>query len=120
MSFSAMDGYAICADLCVGSNSNGWGTPSLMLGSSPDDAAAQPFQWDKDPSDGFDSGWVQVDLSVSSDGTAALAINNGEQRVIYQGAPTGEIQWFALRAGLSGNEDTVSFRNIQFKFYDGA
>jgi hypothetical protein len=119
MSFSAMDGYAICADLGVGSNSNDWGTPSLMVGSSPNDASAQQYQWDTDPSDGFDSGWVQVDLSVSSDGTTALSINDGERQVIYQGAPTGEIQWFALRAGLSGSDDTVSFRNIQFKFYDG-
>jgi hypothetical protein len=120
MSFSAIDGYAICADLRVGSNSNDWGMPALLVGSTFDDAAADQYKWDANQSDGFDSGWVQVDLTMCSDGAATLSVNDGERQVSYQGAPTGEILWFALRAGLSGSDDTVSFRNIQFKFYNGA
>ncbi len=109
MSFTAFDGYALYADLQVGSNSNDAGTPGLLVGDTPQDASANPFQWDINPTDGFDSGWVQVDLTVWSSGDSAgavLSLNEGERQISYEGGPCGEILWFAVRAGLSGTDDT--------------
>src|SRR5712691_9009971 len=117
MSFSAIDGYAVVADLACGDNSQ-TGIPELALGSSATDQVTDNLVWDSDLSDGFDTGWVQ--LEVDWDTSRQIALTVGDVKVAYNAGPYDDIYGFLLRAGVSAADSTVAFRNIKAQFFQGS
>ena len=113
MSFTPIDGYAIVADLQCGDDDFG-GYPELGLGTSADQITADRI-WDTDLSDGFDTGWVDVELDWSANGQ--ITLNVGGTVISYDGGQYDDISGFVLRDGASAADSIVSFRNVSAQFF---
>lgn len=118
MSFSAIDGYAVYADLRCGSNNLLSGVPELDVGASPDDENSGKIVWDSNLSDGFDSGWVSVELDINAAGGQGSVVWSVQNiSVGYASQQFNEIDGFILRAGVSASGSIVSFRNVYAQFF---
>jgi len=121
MSFSNIDGYAIVANLSVGSDGSPLGIPELSVGTSPLDQSTGRVAWDPNLLDGFDSGWVHMELDVDARGGAgSVLFKVGNTTVSYSSAAYSEIQGFILRAGVNTFAGSVSFRNVSAQFFRGS
>ena len=118
MSFSAIDGYAIVADLRVGSNGHAPGVPELALGTGPEDQVTGRLRWDPNLSDGFDSGWVRMELLVDGGtGLSSIVFSVNDVTLTYEGPHMDDILGFILRGGVSGADAAVSFQNVSAQFF---
>src|SRR4051794_24558374 len=112
MSFSAIDGYAVYADLRCGSNDLLSGVPQLDVGASPDDESSAKIVWDSNLADGFDSGWVSIEFDINAAGGQGGVVWSVQNiSVAYASQQFNEIDGFLLRAGVSASGSTVSIRN---------
>jgi len=118
MSFTAIDGYAVVCDLLVGSDGSSQGIPELSVGSSPFDEQTARMTWDPDMSDGFDSGWVHMEVDVNAAGGAqGVQFSVGGVTISYATPSFDEILGFILRAGVDTVGGSVVFRNITGEFF---
>jgi hypothetical protein len=115
MSFSAIDGYAVYADIRCGSDGSTVGVPELAMGSSPEDQTTAKSCWDTSLLDGFDSGWVDVELDINSTGSIVWFVDG--KCLTYDSPQFDEIQGVIFRAGVSTSDGTVSFRNLSGQFF---
>jgi hypothetical protein len=114
MSFTPLDGYAIVADLRCGDNALD-GVPELGLESSSNEQVTADNVWDADPSDGFDSGWVNVEVDWNANGEIDFNVNGTV--ISYNGGPYDDFYGFVLRSGVSAADSTVAFRNVSAQFF---
>jgi hypothetical protein len=117
MSFSQFADYAIVAELRCGSDGSPYGIPELAVGSSYEDEDTARFMWDDDLTDGFDSGWVGMELEVSASGDVSWFVDH--VMVAHTTAAFDEVLGFIFRVGVNTPDSTVSFRNIAAAFFVG-
>jgi hypothetical protein len=118
MSFTAIDGYAVVCDLLVGSDGSPQGVPELSVGSSADNEKTGRLVWDQNLSDGFDSGWVHMEVDVNADGgPQGVLFIVGGVRLSYATPSFDDILGFILRAGVDTSAGSVTFRNIIGEFF---
>jgi hypothetical protein len=108
----------------VGSNGSGGGSPGVVLGQGSNPSTAN-VTWDNNPSDGFDSGWVAVQMTASAGGgtngvTCSVAQPNGTTTTVdYSGATYGTINTVQVQAAVSASNMTVTFRSVVVQYYQG-
>jgi hypothetical protein len=87
----------------VGSNGSGGGSPGVVLGDGSG-ASTADVTWDSNPSDGFASGWVNVQMTASAGGGVTYDItqpNGTSTNVSYSGASYGTINTVQVQAAVS-------------------
>jgi hypothetical protein len=74
--------------------------------------------WDTNLLDGFDSGWVDVELDINTaGGTGGIVWFVDGKCLTYDSPQFDDIQGVIFRAGVSAAESTVSFRNLSGQFF---
>jgi hypothetical protein len=108
----------------VGSNGSGGGSPGVVLGQGNNPSTANPT-WDSNPSDGFDSGWVTVQMTASAGGGAngvtysVIQPDGTTTDVSYSGASYGTINTVQVQAAASAGNMKVSYRSVVVQYYQG-
>ncbi len=115
---SQITDYAVYAEARMGSNGDPWGIAELVAGTSSEEIGWSSREWDNNPYDGFDSGWINF--------TFALDMNAGCMSWTLQGADTitcygdfgSTIGQVDIRAAVVTNGMAFAFSDVEVQFYD--
>lgn len=101
---STLSGFNTYAEMLVGSNNAPGGTAEFLIGASATNNTTGRKLWDSDLTDGFDSGWVDVVLTMpatSGPSDVLLKVAGGNPETItYSGIIYSAITRVRIRAGV--------------------
>ncbi len=110
MSITPITGFCILAKARVGSNGNVSGVAECLTGKATDFATGRKT-WDANLTDGLDSGWVPVTLTLDASGSR-WEVSGASPATISYAASWGEIFRVTLQAAVDGAGRKFSFRNV--------
>ncbi len=117
---STLSGFNTYAEMLVGSNNAPGGTAEFLIGASATNNTTGRKLWDSDLTDGFDSGWVDVVLTMpatSGPSDVLLKVAGGNPETItYSGIIYSAITRVRIRAGVQAPAK-MSWRNISVIFF---
>jgi hypothetical protein len=107
------------ATALYGDNGDMWGVPTGAAGQGDDWDAWSYMQWDSNTSDGIDSGWHDVQLSINADGagTGTWAENDETPQTFSVGTST-TIQSVIVQAAVASSGMEMDWSNLTIKFYN--
>lgn len=111
-------GYVAAVEIAYGSNGLS-GSPEAFAGTMGNMDGGQVV-WDRDLSDGFDSGWVPVSLHVKPGGGAeglVWTIGDGLTTVTHYDASYDGINGIVITAGVSGAGMLMAWKELQANYF---
>jgi hypothetical protein len=103
-SISTISDFCFYAEALVGGDGGSGGPPEYDVGVAADNNSTGSITWDGNYVNGFDSGWIPVELVVSAGGGTGglrwLVTSGSPDLITYDGVTYGTIQQIRIRAAV--------------------
>ena len=110
--------YAIYADARFGDNGDYWGVPTYEVG-SPSASTPGYCRWDSDPSNGIETGWLDVELHVGANHVVTWEVQGGGDGILqFSNVQYGDISKVRVRAAVQQSGLLFEWRSLVLQFYD--
>jgi hypothetical protein len=118
-SISTITGFCFYAEVLVGDDGGSGGPPEYDVGVSADNNTTGRTTWDGNYTNGFDSGWIPVELIIAANGGAgglSWAVDGGGSGTLtYGGVTYGALQKIEIRAAIQAPAEFL-WRGIAVQF----
>jgi hypothetical protein len=119
-SISPITGFCFYAEVLVGDDGGSGGPPEYDVGVAADNNSTGTIIWDGDLTNGFDSGWIPVQLVVAAGGGTGglnwLVSGGSPPTITYNGVTYGAIQQVKIVAAVQAPAGFF-WRGISVQFY---
>lgn len=111
-------GWDVFAEVRFGDNGSFWGVGEAATGTVEGEDDAGIVAWDSNLSDGLDSGWVQVELTVTTGADGTVAWNVGHASA-SDSTPSSldVIKKVTIRADVEASGMAMSWGTVDVKFF---
>lgn len=111
----------VVAQIQVGDNSEVGGAPGVAIANNGTETTSADVGWCSDESEGFDSGWQQVQFAVNagaSGGSSSLAVQEAPTLNSSTGS-NGTFSQVTITAAVDGWGMAMQWEGVVVNFYDG-
>lgn len=115
---SSINGYSAVGEVRAGGNGDPYGSPEYDVGDGSTFTEGRTT-WTNDVSNGFDTGWVSVELDVRAGGVTWNVANSTSGELTYDDASYGTIGSVELRAAVQNSDMQCEWGNLAVSFYKG-